>query len=262
MFDIEGMRVLITASSRGIGYGIAKVLVREGCKVVINGRNEERLRKAVEELEKIGSGQVYGVRADLTNPEELEVLVKKAIEYLNGLDALVYIPSPPKPGYFKDLSFDDWEHGIKQLVTSPVRLTYLVLPYLLESRNPSIIYVTSIAVKEPIPNIVLSNTLRISIQGLAKSLSKELGPKGVRVNTILPGYIMTDRLKQVVQDKARRENKSEEGVLREFKEKVPLKRIGKPEDIGYLVAFLISRYASYINGASIPVDGGLLNSVF
>ncbi|MCD6300861.1 MAG: SDR family oxidoreductase [Staphylothermus sp.] len=262
MFDLEGMRVLVTASSRGIGYGIAKVLVREGCKVVINGRNKERLMKAVEELKKIGSGQVYGVRADLTVPEELEVLVKKTIEYLNGLDALVYIPSPPKPGYFKELSFDDWDYGIRQLVVSPVRLTYLVLPYLLESRNPSIVYVTSIAVKEPIPNTVLSNALRISIQGLAKSLSKEFGPKGIRVNTVLPGYILTDRLRQLAQDIARRENRTEEEILRGFKERVPLKRLGKPEDIGYLVAFLISRYASFINGVSIPIDGGVLSSVF
>lgn len=262
MFDISGYRVLITASSRGIGYGIAKVLVREGCRVVINGRNKERLMKSVEELRNIGSGEVYGVQADLTIKEDVERLVNETINYIGGLDALVYVTGPPRPGYFSELSLEDWEYGINLLIKSALWLTYKALPHLEKSKNPSITYLTSIAVKEPIPNIALSNTLRISIHGLAKTLAKELGPKGIRVNTVLPGYIMTDRVKQLIEDRSKRENKSKDEIMKEITAEIPLRRIGEPEEVGYLVAYLISPYASYINGASIPVDGGRLKSIF
>lgn len=262
MFGIEGCRVLVTASSRGIGFGIAKVLVKEGCRVVINGRNKERLEKSVEELKNTGKGEVYGVQADLAVKEEVEKLVDKTIDYLGGLDALVYVTGPPKPGFFSDLSLEDWEYGINLLIKNALWLTYKAIPYLEKSGNPSITYLTSVAVKEPIPNIALSNTLRISIHGLAKTLASELGSKGIRVNTVLPGYIMTDRVKQLVRDRSRRENRGEDEILKEITAKIPLGRIGEPEEVGYLVAFLISPYASYINGAAIPIDGGLLRSVF
>ncbi len=261
-FDIEGYRVLISASSRGIGFGIAKVLVSMGANVVINGRNAERLRRAVEELKGIGRGRAYGVRADISVREEAEKLVDEAVKHLGGLDSLVYITGPPKPGYFTELSLEDWGKGVDLLIMSAIWITKRALPYLEESSNPSIVYLTSIAVKEPIPNIALSNTLRISIQGLAKTLAGELGPRGIRVNTVLPGYIYTDRVEQLIRDRMERTGRSREEILREINSSIPLRRIGKPEEVGYLVAFLISRYASYIHGASIPIDGGRLKTVF
>ncbi len=261
MFDINNTRVLVTASSRGIGYGIAKVLVSMGARVVINGRDEERLSRAVEELKSMG-GEAYGVRADLTVREEAEKLVDETARLLNGLDALVYVTGPPKPGFFTDLSLDDWEYGIRLLIKSALWVTRKALPYLFESSNPSITYLSSIAVKEPIPNIALSNTLRISIHGLAKTLARELGPRGVRVNTVLPGYIYTSRVEQLIRDRMERYGKTREEVVNEIISDIPLGRIGKPEEVGYLVAFLISKYASYITGAAIPVDGGRLKTVF
>ena len=262
MFDIEGMRVLVTASSRGIGFGIAKVLVREGAKVVISSRNRERLYRALHELNSIGSGEAYAVQADLTRREDIERLVKETVDRLGGLDALVYVTGPPRPGRFQDLELDDWEYGVRLLIMSAVWLTYYSLPYIVESANPSITYVTSVAVREPIETIALSNTLRISVHGLVKTLARELGRKNVRVNAVLPGYIYTDRIKEIASDKASRTGKSIDEVINDMVKEVPLGRIGKPEEVGYLVAFLISRYASYINGASIPIDGGLLRSVF
>jgi len=262
LFDIEGMRVLVTASSRGIGFGIAKVLVREGAKVVISSRNRERLYRALHELNSIGSGEAYAVQADLTRREDIERLVKETVDRLGGLDALVYVTGPPRPGRFQDLELDDWEYGVRLLIMSAVWLTYYSLPYIVESANPSITYVTSVAVREPIETIALSNTLRISVHGLVKTLARELGRKNVRVNAVLPGYIYTDRIKEIASDKASRTGKSIDEVINDMVKEVPLGRIGKPEEVGYLVAFLISRYASYINGASIPIDGGLLRSVF
>ncbi|NPA97965.1 MAG: SDR family oxidoreductase [Crenarchaeota archaeon] len=256
------MRVLVTASSRGIGFGIAKVLVREGAKVVISSRNRERLYRALHELNSIGSGEAYAVQADLTRREDIERLVKETVDRLGGLDALVYVTGPPRPGRFQDLELDDWEYGVRLLIMSAVWLTYYSLPYIVESANPSITYVTSVAVREPIETIALSNTLRISVHGLVKTLARELGRKNVRVNAVLPGYIYTDRIKEIASDKASRTGKSIDEVINDMVKEVPLGRIGKPEEVGYLVAFLISRYASYINGASIPIDGGLLRSVF
>lgn len=259
MFNLSGHRVLVTASTRGIGYGIAKVLLMNGARVIINGRNNESISKAVKELKNYGT--VYGVRADLTVHDDVVMLINKSVELLGGLDSLVYVTGPPKPGFFSELSLDDWDYGIKLLIMSAIWATYYALPYLRESDNPSIVYSTSIAVKEPIPNIALSNTLRISVHGLVKTLSRELGRQGIRVNAILPGYIMTDRVKQLIKDRSIRENKSEDEILENIVNNIPLKRIGKPEEVGYLVAFLISKYASYINGASIPIDGGLLKSI-
>ena len=258
--DLDKYRVLVTASTRGIGFGIAKILLECGARVVINGRYRETVENALMKLRNLG--EVHGFVADLTDFEQVRELVKKAVEVLGGLDALVYVTGPPKPGFFKDLTLSDWEYGVKLLIMSAIWLTYLALPYLQKSDNPSIVYLTSVAVREPIPNIALSNTLRIAIHGLIKTLSRELGPQGIRVNAILPGYIMTDRLKQIIKDRAKRENRSEDEILKEFISSVPLRRIGEPEEVGYLVAFLISRYARYINGASIPIDGGLLQSVF
>jgi len=259
MFDLNGYRVLVTASTRGIGRGIAKVLLMNGAKVVINGRSDESVSRAVNELKEYG--EIYGVKADLTVHDDVVKLVNKAVELLGGLDSLVYVTGPPRPGYFSELSLSDWEYGVKLLIMSAIWVTYYALPYLKKSDNPSIVYSTSIAVKEPVPNIALSDTLRISIHGLVKTLSRELGPQGIRVNAVLPGYIMTDRVKQLVKDRSVRENRGEEEILEDITKNIPLRRIGEPEEVGYLVAFLISKYAGYINGASIPIDGGLLRSI-
>jgi len=179
---------------------------------------------------------------------------------MGGLDAVVYVTGPPRTAKFVELEDEDWDYGVRLLTLSAVWVARAALKYLRESRNPSMVFVTSTAVKEPIPNIALSNVLRISVHGLVKTLALELGPLGIRVNGIMPGYILTDRFRNVVRDRARREGKTEEEILKEIEAEIPLRRIGEPRDIGYVVAFLLSRYASYITGAIIPVDGGRLKS--
>ncbi len=259
MFRIEGYRVLVTASTKGIGKGIAKVLLQAGATVTVSSRSRENVERAVNELSKLGT--VYGFVADLTKRGDVEALVQKAAEAMGGIDSLVYVTGPPRPGMFSEISEEDWDYGIRLLIKSAIWVTKEALPYIRSSGRGSIVYVTSVAVKEPIPNIVLSNTLRIAVHGLAKSLSRELAPH-VRVNAVLPGHIMTDRAIQLAEDLAKRTGKTPDEILAERAATIPMKRLGKPEDVGYLVAFLISPYASYITGASIPVDGGLLTSVF
>jgi 3-oxoacyl-[acyl-carrier protein] reductase len=259
-FGIRGLRVLVTASSRGIGRGVAEVLLEQGARVVINGRDGSRLEEALRELRRLG--EVYGIQADLTMREDVERLVNGAAELLGGLDALVYIPGPPRPGRFRELGLEDWEQAARLLALSPVWAAYYAIPWLEKSKNPSMVFSTSVAVKEPLEDIALSNVMRISIHGLVKTLARELGPRGIRVNAILPGYIMTDRVRQVAEKRARETGKPVDEVIDEIAANVPLRRIGEPREVGYLVAFLISPYASYITGASIPIDGGLLRSVF
>ncbi|HEW63790.1 SDR family oxidoreductase [Fervidicoccus fontis] len=260
-FNIGNTKVLVTASTRGIGFGIAKVLLENGAKVVINGRSKEGVIKAIEKLQYPYKNNAKGIVADISNKDEAIRLVKESAKSLGGLDSLVYVTGPPKPGYFNELNYDDWEEGVNLLINSAIVLAKESIPFLKESKNPSMIFLTSIAVKEPIPNIALSNVLRISVHGLVKTLSKELARYKIRVNAVLPGHIETERSLQLASDRAKRENRTIEEVLNDMTKEIPLGRLGKPEEIGYTVAFLISPYSSYITGAFIPVDGGVLRSI-
>ncbi|MCE4607876.1 MAG: SDR family oxidoreductase [Caldisphaeraceae archaeon] len=252
------MRVLVTASTSGIGLGVAKVLLQNGHKVVINGHNEKNMEKALETLKPMGS--VHGVLADITVLEEAERLVKDSIGFLGGLDSLVYIAPPPKPGSFEELPLEEWEGATRSLLLSPVWLTKLTLKYIKEARG-SYIYLSSYVIKEPDKGLALSNVVRISLAGLTKTLSKELGKYGIRVNMVMPGWIETARVDEILQKMARAGSKGKEELLDEIRNRIPLKRIAKPEEVGQLVEYLISKN-TYINGASIPIDGGILNSVF
>ncbi|MEM3969918.1 MAG: SDR family oxidoreductase [Fervidicoccaceae archaeon] len=260
-FNINGTRVLVTASTRGIGFGISKVLLENGARVVINGRTKEGVSKALDRLPETHRSRAIGVVADITKKEEISRLVRETAQNLDGLDSLVYVTGPPRPGYFSDLSYEDWEEGIKLLVTSAIFLARETIPYLKKSSNPSMVFLSSIAVKEPIPNIALSNVLRITVHGLVKTLSRELAQYGIRVNAVLPGHIETERSIQLAADRARREGRKIDEVLAEMSKEIPLGRLGRPEEVGYAVAFLISPLASYITGAFIPVDGGILRSL-
>ncbi len=257
---LEGLRVLVTASTRGLGRGVAEVLLEEGARVVINGSRRETVEKAVAELRALG--EVYGVPADLNSLENVERLVAEAERLLGGLDAGVYVPPPPPPGRVLEVPEEEWLKWSHGLALSPVWFARLLAPRLRGGPRGGLVYVTSIAVREPIPDIALSNVLRISIHGLVRTLAKELGPRGVRVNAVLPGYFLTDRVRSLAEKRARETGKPMEEVIKEMGSQVPLGRIGDPRELGWVVAFLLSPLASYVSGASVPVDGGRLNSVF
>ena len=262
---MNGLRVVVTASTRGLGRGVVEVLLEEGASVVLNGSRRESVEEAVAALSRrYGEGRVHGVVADLRVPEEAARLVDEAARLLGGLDAGVFVPPPPPAGRFMDVGEEEWRVWSRALTLSPVWFTRRLLRYLEPRGDGSggIVYVTSIAVREPIPDIVLSNTLRVSIHGLVRSLAHELGPRGIRVNAVLPGYFLTDRVRGLAERRARESDRSVEEVIEEMGRQVPLGRIGDPRELGYVVAFLLSRYASYVHGASLPVDGGRLRSIF
>ena len=260
---LEGKAALVTAASVGIGLGVAKVLALEGCRVVVSSRNEEALSHARESIAReTGNKEVYSVKADLTIKEDIELLVHQAKSRLGRIDILAYNTGPPKPGTFAELDDTDWDQGVRLLLMSALWLTRRLLPDMVLNKWGRLIYITSSTLRQPVSNLVLSNTIRLSLAGLSKSLAAEYGPKGVTSNGIMQGHILTGRQRQVAQDTASRTAKSVEEAMDQMLADVPLGRYGTPQEIGELVAFLASDKASYINGAMIPIDGGLIKSTF
>jgi len=253
---------LVPASSKGIGFGVARTLAREGCNVVISSRNQDSISKAQALIvEETGNKNVHAVRADLTVKGEIDNLLDKIETRFGTVDVLAYNTGPPKPGTFKELSDADWDHAVKLLLMSAIWLTRRVVPSMEAKKWGRLIYVTSSTLRQPVPSLVLSNAVRLSIAGLSKSLALEYGPSGITSNVILQVHILTDRQRQVAEDLASRTGKSVEQAMEEMVRDVPLGRYGQTEEIGSLAAFLASERASYINGAMLAIDGGLIKSV-
>nr|WP_225876083.1 SDR family oxidoreductase [Infirmifilum lucidum] len=258
---LEGKRALVTAASSGIGLGVAKVLSLAGADVTILSRNPEKLEKAKEEILGFSGREPKAIQADLTREEDLERTARKLEE--EGMpDIFFYSTGGPKPGGFQDLTMPDWLEAFRLLVYPAIYLTRAILPHMVSQRWGRIIYLASLAIKEPMPNLALSNVVRLSLAGLVRTLAREVGRYGVTVNGIMPGIIQTQRVEELARATSQREGITFEEALKKLTSDVPAGRLGKPEEIGYLVAFLASDYASYINGAMIPVDGGKQQSVF
>ncbi|MGM0444769.1 MAG: SDR family oxidoreductase [Bacillota bacterium] len=257
---IKGNSALITASSSGLGKAVATALVKEGVNVVVNGRNEERLNNTVQELKSLNKGQVVGQVADITKKEDIKKLVEKTYSTYGRLDHLVTSAGGPPSKSFVETSDEDWYKSFDLLVMSVVRLVRESLEYLKEGDGGTIVNLTSISVKEAIEDLVLSNSVRMSVIGLMKTLTKELGPK-IRVNAILQGLHETDRVKYLLEKQVKDGKfKTYEEALNAKSSNIPLKRLGEPMELGEFVTFLCSKKASYLNGASIVLDGGASSS--
>ncbi len=254
---------LVPASSKGIGLGVAKVLASEGCKVVVSSRSQDSISKARDTIAKeTGNKNVHSVTADLTIKADIDLLVDQATSKFGTIDILAYNTGPPKPGTFADLNDADWEQGVKLLLMSAVWLTRRVVPGMVQRKWGRLIYITSSTLRQPVANLVLSNTVRLSLAGLSKSLALEYGSRGITSNGIMQGHILTDRQRQVALDISSRTGKNVEESMRQMLQDVPAGRYGSSEEVGYLAAFLASEKASYINGTMLTIDGGLIRSVF
>ncbi|MEF8832035.1 MAG: SDR family oxidoreductase [Candidatus Thermoplasmatota archaeon] len=253
--DIEDNSALVLASTSGLGKASAKALAEEGVNVTINGRNETRLEEAVDELNKEVRGEVKGVIGDITKTDDIERLVEKTVKEQNGLDHLVTCAGGPPSKSFIDTDDGEWYESFDLLVMSVVRSVRESVKYLKEGEG-TIVNITSMSVKEAVPNLVLSNSIRMSVIGLMKTLSKELGPE-IRANSVLPGPHKTGRIQELIEDELERGNIEtfDEG-MENWTEDIPLNRIGKPIELGKLVVFLSSPKSSFIDGAAIPIDGG------
>jgi 3-oxoacyl-[acyl-carrier protein] reductase len=257
---LRGARVLVTAASQGIGFGAAQAFLEEGARVVVNSSNEARLRRATERLS--GFGEVHGVVADLRAKADLDRLLDETLRHLGGIDTLVYVTGSPRPGLFMEQGFEEWERAAELLVVSPAYLARRTAEAMLRSgTHGRMVFLSSVAIREPIPTIATSSVCRIAIAGLVRTLARELGGKGIRVNGILPGYIGTDRVVEVLADSARRKGTSIEVERAALEREIPLGRVGTPEELARVVVFLGSEMSSYVSGALLPVDGALLRSV-
>ena len=249
---------LVTGASRGLGFATALVLAREGCRVAVNSRNEENAKAAAEKIVSETGTQAVGLAGDVSEVGVAEKLIEETVSTFGGLDLLVTNAGGPPAGTFESFDEEAWQKAIDLSFTSHVRLIRAALPYLRKSKIPSVLTVTSYTVKQPLPNLVLSNSIRLATIGLTKSLAEELGVDGIRVNSILPAWTETERVTDLMAFRARNNNTTIEEETRKLSEESPLKRLGQPEEFANAAVFLLSPAASYITGVMLPVDGGFI----
>jgi 3-oxoacyl-[acyl-carrier protein] reductase len=248
---------LVTGASRGLGFATALTLAREGCRIAINSRDESKVRAAAEAIHAETGSQTVALVGDVSQASAAERLVKSAAVELGGLDLLFTNAGGPPAGGFE--SFDDgaWQSAIDLSFTSHVRLIRAALPYLRKSAAPSVLTLTSMSVKQPIANLVLSNSIRAATVGLTKSLALELGKDGIRFNSILPGWTETERVHELMAFRAKKAGTTVEQEIAKQAAESPLGRLGQPEEFANAAVFLLSPAASYITGVMLTVDGGM-----
>jgi len=253
---LEGLVVLVTAASKGLGRATAVQLAREGAKVVVCARGHEALQEARDEIAALGA-EILAVPVDLVDHNAAQTLVDATVARFGRLDILVGNAGGPPPGGFLSLDVDAWEEAVQLTLMSFVRLCYAAIPAIQQSAHGCILAFTSMSVKQPLPNLVLSNSLRLAVTGLVKSLADELALDGIRVNAICPGWTRTDRVEQLLRDRAGRNNSSVEQEAEQIAAAIPLGRMATPDEFARAAAFLASPAASYITGVSLLVDGGV-----
>lgn len=259
---IKGKTAIVTASSTGIGKSVAEALVAEGVNVAICSRSKEKLIEASKDIKNKFGHEPFWCVCDINSQNDIENFYKAVMQQFGTVDILVNNCGGPIPGYFTDLTEDDWNDAFKQVLLSVIRFSHLVLPEMIKKEWGRIINITSVAVKQPVHNLILSNSFRAAVTGFAKTLSNEVANKNITVNNVAPGYTLTHRLYELAVNRAKSSGKSHEEILVEMAKDVPMNRLGGPEEIAALVAFLASKQASYITGTTIQVDGGSTKSIF
>jgi 3-oxoacyl-[acyl-carrier protein] reductase len=252
---LEGKVALVTAASRGLGKAAAVALSSAGAKLSICSRTPA-IDSTAKEIRRATGGEAIAVRADLTKPDEVVSLVDQTVAHYGHIDVLIINSGGPPPGDFLSLSPNDWLEAIDLVLMSVVRLCYGVVPHMLERGSGSIVTNQSITVKHPLESLILSNSLRLAVIGLMKSLADELGPKGIRVNSINPAWTRTERVDSLLADRAGRRGTSIEEEAERVTAGIPLGRMGTVEEYGRAIAWLASPAASFVHGHALMFDGG------
>jgi 3-oxoacyl-[acyl-carrier protein] reductase len=258
---LSGRVALVAASSRGLGRAIALELATEGARLVMCARGEEALHQARDEIARATSADIVAAPADLSDPAEVERLIALAVDRFGDIDVLVTNTGGPPPGPFESHSPQTWHSAVRQNLDSVVNLARAVLPGMKRRGWGRIVNVTSIAVKQPVEGLILSNSVRAAVTGFARTLANEVASFGITVNNVMPGYTRTDRLEELAGHVAERKGIPHERRLEAWNDEIPMRRLGEPPELAALVAFLCSERAGYITGTSIPVDGGWIRSL-
>lgn len=253
---LKGRVALVAGSTKGIGRATAELLAREGAAVAVNGRDAGTAARAAAEIAARSGVKTVGIGADVSTPEGVDSLLAGTREALGGVDILVTNAGGPRPGGFDDLSDADFLEGFRLNFLSTVRMIRAAVPHMRRQRWGRIINIQSTAIKEPVPLVTLTNSIRPGVTGLAKDLAGHLGPDQITVNTILSGPVLTDRLRTTTAARAASAGIPEEEQWKKYLELVPLGRFGKPEDVASMIVFLASEAAGWITGTVIQVDGG------
>jgi 3-oxoacyl-[acyl-carrier protein] reductase len=258
---LRGKVALVTAASKGLGRATAHELAREGASVIICARGKEALDAARDEIANATQADVVAVAGDVASPADVGRIVSAGIERLGHIDILVTNAGGPPSGKFDSLTPEMWQSAVDLTLMSVINLTSAVLPGMKDRNWGRIINITSIAVKQPVDGLMLSNSLRSAVTGFARTLANEVAHLGITVNNILPGYTRTERVEQLSDAAAKREGITREAARGRWESDIPMRRLGEPAEFGALAAFLASERASYITAQSIAVDGGWIRSL-
>lgn len=259
---LKDKRAFVAGSSRGLGYATALLLAKEGCGVAINSRDSEEVTAAAETITNETGIKAFGFAGDVSEASNAEMLIRLAAEALGGLDILVTNAGGPPAGSFEIFDEETWQKAVDTSFISHVRLIRAALPHLRNSDTASVLTFTSYTVKQPVPNLVLSNSIRAATIGLTKSLAMELGKDGIRFNSILPGWTLTERVQHLMEFRTENNKATVEEEMRKQIAEIPLGRMAQPEEFARVAVFLVSPAASYVNGVMLNVDGGIVKGLF
>jgi 3-oxoacyl-[acyl-carrier protein] reductase len=258
---LKGKVAFVAGASRGLGKAVALELVREGVKVAICARNQSELAGTVEDIKESTGGEIIGIQADVSIAADAKGFIRRGIEHFGSADILVNNAGGPPSRAFLEIDDELWIQGFQLNLLSTIIMTREIVPVLKEKQWGRIINITSVAVKQPLDGLILSNTVRAGVIGLAKSLSNELAPFNITVNNVCPGYTMTERVSSLAAAVAEKEGSTPEAVITRWTSSIPMGRIGSVEEFSALVAFLASERAGYITGTAIQVDGGYYKGI-
>jgi 3-oxoacyl-[acyl-carrier protein] reductase len=258
---LEGRVAIVAAASKGLGRAVAEEFAKEGCEVAICARTAADLELAASEIGKASGRTIFWRALDVTKPDAVRTFVEEVDKKYGRVDICVTNAGGPPAKKFLEISLEDWRAAVELTLLSNVYFAREVLPRMQRNRWGRLITLTSVSVKQPIDGLLLSNCLRAGVTGLAKTLANEFGADGITVNNVGPGFTLTDRLEELVDKRAKDAGVDREQMLKNMSAQVPAGRLGRPDELAALITFLGSERASYINGTTIQVDGGLVKGL-
>ena len=258
---LSGCVAIVAAASKGLGRAVAAELAREGAEVAICARRAADLEKAASSIRQATGREVFWQALDVTDAARVQQFVDEVERRFGRVDICVTNAGGPPAKPFLEITLEEWNAAVSLTLLSAVYFAREVLPRMRKNKWGRLVTITSVAVKQPIDGLLLSNAIRAAVSGLARTLANEFGADGITVNNVCPGYTLTERLEELGEMLAQREGVPAKKIFERWSAQVPLGRLGKPEEFAALVTFLVSERASYINGATIAVDGGWVRSL-